>query len=153
MRLMTSAVTQDFFRRLWSTLTVAKSSAHTRWTGNAGWIWLKPLQPPRQKYCWRNILFISDQSTLQENKLTGPAALFAASGERIEFEYQDGVVHGPAKIRVFNIWEKKRHMDRRIATDAQLFLEDVFRPISGRRWHWRVQLHKWGDLPPPLALP
>ena len=37
----------------------------------------------------------------QENKLTGPAALFAASGERIEFEYQDGVVHGPAKIRVF----------------------------------------------------
>ena len=36
----------------------------------------------------------------QENKLTGPAALFAASGERIEFEYQDGVVHGPAKIRV-----------------------------------------------------
>ena len=38
---------------------------------------------------------------LQENKLTGPAALFAASGERIEFEYQDGVVHGPAKIRVF----------------------------------------------------
>ena len=32
--------------------------------------------------------------------MTGPAALFAASGERIEFEYQDGVVHGPAKIKV-----------------------------------------------------
>ena len=36
----------------------------------------------------------------QDNKLTGPASLFAASGERIEFEYQDGVVHGPAKIKV-----------------------------------------------------
>ena len=36
----------------------------------------------------------------KDNKLTGPAALFAASGERIEFEYQDGVVHGPAKIKV-----------------------------------------------------
>ncbi len=35
----------------------------------------------------------------QDNKLTGPASLFAASGERIEFEYLDGVVHGPAKIR------------------------------------------------------
>ena len=32
--------------------------------------------------------------------MTGQAALFAASGERIEFEYQDGVVHGPAKIKV-----------------------------------------------------
>merc|ERR1712039_887634 len=40
-----------------------------------------------------------EQRTYKENKLTGPAALFAASGERIEFEYQDGVVHGPAKIR------------------------------------------------------
>jgi hypothetical protein len=36
----------------------------------------------------------------KDNKLTGPAALFAASGERIEFEYQYGVVHGPAKIKV-----------------------------------------------------
>ena len=26
--------------------------------------------------------------------MTGQAALFAASGERIEFEYIDGVVHG-----------------------------------------------------------
>jgi hypothetical protein len=38
----------------------------------------------------------------QDNKLTGPASLFAASGERIEFEYLDGVVHGPAKIRYFS---------------------------------------------------
>ena len=36
----------------------------------------------------------------QDNKLTGPASLFSASGERIEFEYCDGVVHGPAKIKV-----------------------------------------------------
>ena len=37
--------------------------------------------------------------TLKDNKLTGQATLFSASGERIEFEYLDGVVHGPAKIR------------------------------------------------------
>ena len=35
----------------------------------------------------------------QDNKLTGPASLFSATGERIEFEYSDGVVHGPAKIK------------------------------------------------------
>ena len=39
-------------------------------------------------------------SSVQDNKLTGPASLFSASGERIEFEYCDGVVHGPAKIKV-----------------------------------------------------
>ena len=38
--------------------------------------------------------------TFQDNKLTGPASLFSASGERIEFEYVDGVVHGAAKIKV-----------------------------------------------------
>lgn len=42
----------------------------------------------------------------QENKLTGPAALFAASGERIEFEYLDGVVHGSATIKVINKYTK-----------------------------------------------
>ena len=36
----------------------------------------------------------------QDNKLTGSASLFSASGERIEFEYVDGVVHGAAKIKV-----------------------------------------------------
>ena len=46
------------------------------------------------------IILIILMRMFQENKLTGPAALFAASGERIEFEYQDGVVHGPAKIKV-----------------------------------------------------
>ena len=44
--------------------------------------------------------FRSIENLFQDNKLTGPASLFSSSGERIEFEYCDGVVHGPAKIKV-----------------------------------------------------
>ena len=35
---------------------------------------------------------------LQENRLTGPAIIFAANGDRIEFNYQDGVVDGQAIV-------------------------------------------------------
>ena len=47
-------------------------------------------------------IHLVNNDTFQDNKLTGPASLFSASGERIEFEYVDGVVHGPAKIKVEN---------------------------------------------------
>ena len=60
------------------------------------------LQGERSGGCWREwrtIIF-----PVQDNKLTGPASLFSASGERIEFEYSDGVVHGPAKIKVKPVW-------------------------------------------------
>ena len=35
----------------------------------------------------------------QDNRLLGPAALFAASGHRLEFSYdEDGFVHGKAAV-------------------------------------------------------
>ena len=49
-----------------------------------------------RRYDIIDIIFVI---TCQDNKLTGPASLFSATGERIEFEYSDGVVHGPAKIK------------------------------------------------------
>ena len=38
-------------------------------------------------------------SFLQNNKLSGRATLFAANGDRLEFNYDDGVVSGKALIR------------------------------------------------------
>ena len=49
-----------------------------------------------EKLKWSLLPLLPD---CQDNKLTGPASLFSATGERIEFEYSDGVVHGPAKIK------------------------------------------------------
>ena len=70
-------------RRLSSTPTAARKCEHTR----SGLIFI---HDPFSQY----------NDTFQDNKLTGPASLFSASGERIEFEYVDGVVHGAAKIKV-----------------------------------------------------
>ncbi len=38
----------------------------------------------------------------QGNKLTGPATIFAANGDRIELCYDDGVVSGKATIKGAN---------------------------------------------------
>ena len=37
--------------------------------------------------------------SLQNNKLNGPAMIFAANGDRIELSYEDGVVNGKATIK------------------------------------------------------
>ena len=73
-------------------------------------------------------IHLVNNDTFQDNKLTGPASLFSASGERIEFEYVDGVVHGPAKIKVVN--SKIHNID--------------FRDFTLGRWrHGGVQLCQW----------
>ena len=35
----------------------------------------------------------------QDNKLNGPAMIFAANGDRIELTYENGVVNGKATIK------------------------------------------------------
>ena len=37
--------------------------------------------------------------SFQNNKLNGPAMIFAANGDRIELTYENGVVNGKATIK------------------------------------------------------